>query len=613
LNPPLIRILDLSIVETQHTHLDKLNLCVFSGQDTLLMGYPEESLRHLSQVLMGFEKPLSGLIEMEGNRYHVSLRSLQNFANIASLDSNCYGIKDLHVFEQISLEANHGHFFWNHLFFLKHRQKAIALCRELLAPYPPSIDPEVQMRQLDLSERLFLMLFLTLHFKKPKLLVLYDFFNWLSPQRRAQAENLIKSCQQQNNLSVLRLGNNLDQLDQKPDRVIVIKSGKTLLDEAFEHIDQLSLIRICMSEMSGFENQYLTAELFQQNLKGNRTLLKDLPQPILVVNPDRELLICNHSAKHLFGLKESSSLTHIDSVLESFCPELHQFFLHLGEGLQTLTFDITSQQLGNDGETKTIKACAQKIWDGDKFQGKLLMLEDISALEKLRQKASSQEALAATGLLAAGVAHEINNPLQICMGLLNSQSMQNELPKALSDQLQQEFEQMKLIVSQLSAIHAKKSEQRSIFCCHEMIHNLLSLLRPTVKERHIELEFDATGKLELESNATECRQILLNLIKNAIDAIRDHGRIDIETYAFEKGEDAMLTIAVIDDGPGLKAEPQQLFQPFFSTKGHQHHNMGLGLSIVKNLTENNGGEVSCRNNKNKGCRFEITFPRSSRA
>ena len=223
--------------------------------------------------------------------------------------------------------------------------------------------------------------------------------------------------------------------------------------------------------------------------------------------------------------------------------------------------------------------------------------------------------LASLGRLASGVAHEINNPLEIInqkVGLINDLFTLRE-DYAADDKL------MELIKATLSSVERAGSITRRLlnFARHmdtdigpfdfaEMVKDLLTFLEKEAEFRRIEIHVDLPEKkLEMESDQGNLQQVFLNLINNAFAAMDKGGRLDIVVK--EQGAEH-LTIIVADNGHGIsQGDLKHIFEPFFSTRSGRG-GTGLGLSMTYGLVQEIGGEISVESKVGEGTRFIISLP-----
>lgn len=217
------------------------------------------------------------------------------------------------------------------------------------------------------------------------------------------------------------------------------------------------------------------------------------------------------------------------------------------------------------------------------------------------------------GSLAGGLAHEIKNPLSTLK--LTLQLLEEDMRKddsALSKRSLRKIEVLLREVTHMDEIvqnflhfargHDLKLVQTDL---REMVMDLLEFLGAEAKARNIELRFDYVGRLDgLVIDASLVRQALLNLLKNALDAIDPAKGGDVIVRASVKGD--LLGIEVIDTGCGIApSNHERMFRPYFTTK---KGGTGMGLPMVRRIVEEHGGQITFESEEGKGTRFLILLP-----
>ncbi len=242
-------------------------------------------------------------------------------------------------------------------------------------------------------------------------------------------------------------------------------------------------------------------------------------------------------------------------------------------------------------------------------------IQDFSnSLEKLVDERTSaliqSESLAAVGRLAAGVAHELNNPIAGVMSTLEYHidhiEGQDELRDDLSFSLN-ELKRTKEIVKSLLEASRQKDEITELVDIHTSIEDTLRILCNQYKTKKISIskEYHAENSLVKGNPARMC-QVFINIVKNAIDAIGDReGAIVIETFN-KNGE--QLVCRITDNGGGIKKPIlKDIFKPFFTTK-QQGMGIGLGLFIVHEIIKNHDGFIEVESDRQTGTTFTLRLP-----
>ena len=234
---------------------------------------------------------------------------------------------------------------------------------------------------------------------------------------------------------------------------------------------------------------------------------------------------------------------------------------------------------------------------------------DISEERRLRAQLIHSERLSAVGQLVAGVAHELNNPLQSVIGMT-----QLLIGAEQRDQTRRDLENVRIngeraatIVRNLLAFARRSALERSMEDVSEIVRSSLALRAYELRNANITLREEYARELSLvEVNREEIQQVILNLILNAEHAVRSAGRPGtIRITTGQSNESVFLEVA--DDGPGVPPGlAGRIFEPFFTTKG-VGEGTGLGLSTSLGIAQAHGGTLALQPNDGGAC-FRLTLP-----
>ena len=246
---------------------------------------------------------------------------------------------------------------------------------------------------------------------------------------------------------------------------------------------------------------------------------------------------------------------------------------------------------------------------GRDFNGMVAQLkasrEEIHRLHQTQM--SRAEHFATLGELAAGLAHEIRNPLAGIAGVLDIVSRDLPETSAARDVIQdakQEAVQINRILTELLDTARPKPPQFRVTDIVGTAEHAVLFARQQAVTKRINIEFEARESLpQVEHDPNQINQVLLNLLLNAIQSMDKPGTIRV---TLSQEEDDAVAIAVSDEGKGIAPEHlPNIFRPFFTTKGH---GTGLGLSLARRIVESHGGTITVDSTVGQGTRFTVQLP-----
>jgi signal transduction histidine kinase len=249
------------------------------------------------------------------------------------------------------------------------------------------------------------------------------------------------------------------------------------------------------------------------------------------------------------------------------------------------------------------------VAEGTPGEGRAVVyIRDVTQDKQMLTSMQQSEKLATVGQLAAGLAHEINNPLGVirCYAeLLKGNAADQEQMRDVNVIIKHAAQAENVLQDLLNFARPKKTVPVMLDIGQAM-ENALSVFRVQAEKKGVKLESIIDGSLPaILANEQAVEQIFANLLKNALDAVpQDKGRITVSAH-FEPGEES-IRICVADNGPGIsKKHRKKLFDPFFSTK-EVGMGTGLGLAVVYGLVQELGGTITIENTG--GAMFVIVLP-----
>jgi signal transduction histidine kinase len=312
----------------------------------------------------------------------------------------------------------------------------------------------------------------------------------------------------------------------------------------------------------------------------------------------RGVLVTNLVPDHHFGVLLRAGNRHTTFVETSLPLN--------GDRRSTVTLSITIVPLGYRGDVE--RAGDARVRRGRAARGEfqLLVLENVSQKAVLEQQLVDTEKQAAMGQLAAGILHEVSNPLTSLGSNLVfvrdtlAPAASTDASQALDVSLEQ-LDQVRQLLGTLSAVPRRPSPQYEIVDVHNVIRRCAAFVAKDAERRHIGVELSlAAYEWHCEIDVRLIKQVLLNLLKNAMEAMQGGGRIGVSTscHAATRTEPASVVIEVADTGSGIpESDLRKVFRPLFSTKPR---GAGLGLSFCRQAIEEHGGEIRLTSGGGRG-------------
>ncbi|HME36433.1 MAG TPA: ATP-binding protein [Candidatus Sulfotelmatobacter sp.] len=270
------------------------------------------------------------------------------------------------------------------------------------------------------------------------------------------------------------------------------------------------------------------------------------------------------------------------------------------------------------GETRTVNVAIAPLVTR-KFQviGRLVIMDDITERVELEGQLSQADKLSSIGLLAAGVAHEVNTPLAVISSytqMLAKQLQGDPQKSGLLDKITRQTFRASEIVNNLLNFSRTSGTEFADVDVNKIITDTLALLEHQFKTAKIQVQSDLTAGISpIQGNQGRLQQVFLNLFLNAKDAMPGGGRLNVAT---SNGD--MVSVRVSDTGSGIAPEHiQRIYDPFFTTKTApkegQNRGTGLGLSVTYGIIQEHAGKIRVESDPGSGTTFALDFPLSRKA
>ncbi len=343
------------------------------------------------------------------------------------------------------------------------------------------------------------------------------------------------------------------------------------------------------------------------------TMFESTPNPILVFGKDG-ILDCNLAAIRILGAPDKNSVLSKHPAV--FSPEIQPDGRTSGE--KAVEMDALAQKHGKhqfewthkkfDGTEFPAEVTLSPIdWNDEKAL--LVLWNDLTEKKQRDMQIVQTSKLASLGEMAAGIAHEINNPLAIIsgsVGLLKKYIDQPEKLTSKIESIEKSSDRISKIVTGLRKFsRSGDSTQRQLLPVQNIVNEVLILTEAKSKRHHTSVHFECQSDAKIHCDEVEIEQVLVNLINNAIDAVkkRDEKWVKIKLFTDERE----VVLQVIDSGLGIPEKIRtKIFDPFFTTK-ITGEGTGIGLSITKGILDEHKASIKVLSHLPNTC-FEIRFP-----
>ncbi len=391
------------------------------------------------------------------------------------------------------------------------------------------------------------------------------------------------------------------------------KDGSLLSSEDLEILKTVSgYIAVAIENSRLYQEQQQQTEELALLKEFNESIVESVNVGLLAVDEDGRITRCNSPFEEMMVLTR-------DEVVGRQVEEIfdESFALNLGNILGKSRWHLT--EVRNAYKLHTYDAAGRSLIVNvavaplrsvsNEQTGAIVVLENVTSRVKLEESLQQSEKLSSIGLLAAGVAHEVNTPLtgvssytQMLLGMVP----ETDPKHALLQKMQRQTDRATNIVGNLLNFSrtGNVSEWHDLDI-NRLLEDTLQLLEPQLRKSNVTIEkdYDEISPAIL-GNAGKMQQVFTNLILNARDAMPAGGSITLITRVIENE----VLIEVCDTGGGIPEENlNKIFDPFFTTKG-VGNGTGLGLAVSYGIVQEHAGSIQARNNEGGGAAFRLTFP-----
>lgn len=392
------------------------------------------------------------------------------------------------------------------------------------------------------------------------------------------------------------------------------RDGSLLSSEDLEILRTVSgYIAVAIENSKLYQEQRAHTEELALLKEFNESIVESVNVGLLAVDESGRIIRCNSTFEDLMGLSREEAIGKpVEEVFDAaFAANLNNI---LGKSRWHLTEIRNAYKLHTldaRGRSLILNVAVAPLRSVSKEQtGAIIVLENVSSRVKLEETLQQSEKLSSIGLLAAGVAHEVNTPLtgvssytQMLLGMIP----ETDPKHALLQKMQRQTDRASNIVGNLlNFSRTGNAIESSEVDINKLLDDTLQLLEPQLRKSNVSVVKNyADVPPKVFGNSGKLQQVFTNLVLNARDAMYDGGTITLVTELKDNDE---VEIEVTDTGEGIPAENLgKIFDPFFTTKG-VGNGTGLGLAVTYGIVQEHAGTIEAHSENGSGTRFRLVFP-----
>lgn len=349
------------------------------------------------------------------------------------------------------------------------------------------------------------------------------------------------------------------------------------------------------------------AKKLEMNQQYLNTILYKSDTAIAAIDVNEKFISWNHGAEEMFGYSEKEVVGQPSTYLLPNLPKYHdelQYIINESKIRGEVQIAETKRKT-KDGIIIPVKLKVTQVKSQNgTYNGRTMIMQDLSQVKKLQQQVDQSEKLAVIGQLAAGVAHEIGNPLTSISALVQIMQRKNKDEK-LAEQLstiKDNIDRISKIVRELVDFSRPPGEDKELLQINDVVKIAVGIVKYDKRVKNVEFKTNFCHDLPMIlAVPDQLLQVYVNILINALDAISGEGKIEVRTYL----DDVFICTDIVDDGYGMDADVKsKIFNPFFTTK-EVGKGTGLGLSVSYGIIKKMHGKILVKSKKNEGAVFTV--------
>lgn len=390
-------------------------------------------------------------------------------------------------------------------------------------------------------------------------------------------------------------------------------NGALLSSEDVEILRTVSgYVAVAIENSLLYQEQQKRATELEVLKEFNESIVESVNVGLLAVDLEGRVRRCNSTLERILEIKGEDVVgKYVEELFsEDFAETLDQLLGEARWGLTELRTVYKLHTATRSGRSLVLNVSLAPLQAASEKQtGAIVVVEDVTIRTRLEEQLQQREKLSSIGLLAAGVAHEVNTPLtgvssytQMLLGMIP----ETDPKHALLQKVHRQTDRATNIVNNLlNFSRVGNAAEFSEIDIHRVLDDTIQLLEPQMRRSQIEIIRSYSELPKVIGNAGKLQQVFTNLLLNSRDAIPEQGTIELKTLL---NNDGTITIKVMDNGIGIAPENMaKIYDPFFTTKG-VGSGTGLGLAVTYGIVQEHSGHISVESAPGLGTTFRVTLP-----
>ena len=352
------------------------------------------------------------------------------------------------------------------------------------------------------------------------------------------------------------------------------------------------------------------AAKLESNQQYLANVLESSDSAIMVIDRDEKIISWNEGAQKIFGYSADEVLGMDSSLLLPANKKYHDELHKIKEDIKkfgSIKINETERKT-KDNELRNVQLNITNLpGSNGESSGRTVIIKDITELKKLKEQVDQSEKLAVIGQLAAGIAHEIGNPLASISSLvqiLQRKSKDEFVAENLSI-IKENIDRITRIVRELVDFSRPPTYEKVIIQITDIIKTAIGIVKYDKRVKNVKFLTDLVDDLpKINVVPDQLLQVFVNILINALDAIAGNGTIKVRSFS----NNEFIYVEIIDDGCGMEKETiNKIFDPFYTTK-EVGKGTGLGLSVSYGIIKKFHGDIIVESEINKGSKFTVKLP-----